>query len=220
VKAVYQYDDSNGWRSGRTLILKTDGSLWWCMLDGNDGSSWEAGMVLNKPIRIMDGAATAVAGGSLAYFVIKTDGSLWMFGGNFSGEAGNGNIDEWKYETFDELNSITGAVPVKVMDNVTKVSYGAGHVLALTKDAAAYAWGRNDYGQAGGVDLLPVLSPTKLADNAEDIGAAGTISYIVKTDATLWKCGRAQEGFDGDFSANPVLTQITDVYRFLDGNVS
>jgi len=47
-----------------------------------------------------------------------------MFGGNFNGEAGNGNTDEWNFETFNELNSITGA----------------GHVMALTKDgAAAYA---------------------------------------------------------------------------------
>ena len=218
VKDVYQFDDSDGWRSGRTLILKTDGSLWWCMLDGNDGNTFNEGMVLNKPIKIMDGVISA-AGSGLAYFAIKTDSSLWMFGGNFNGEAGNGTMDDWNYEKFDELQSITGATPIKVMDNVAKVSYGNGHVLALTNDGVAFAWGLNDFGQAGAKDLQPVLTPTKLADNVADIGASGSTSYIVKTDGTLWYCGRTQEGFDGRLSANPVLTQITDVYRYLDGNV-
>ena len=68
--------------------------------------------------------------------------------------------------------------------------------------------------------MLSVLTPTKLAYDAEYIGAGVTISYIVKTDGTLSRCGREQEGFNGDFYANPVLTQITDVYRFLDGNVN
>jgi len=221
VKDVYQYDDSSFWWYNRTLLLKTDDSLWWCRLDGSANQSFIDEQDLSKPVKIMDDVATAAAGGSLAYFVIKTDGSLWMFDGNFNGEAGNGTLEPWDSATFDELNSVIGTPPSKVMDNVAKVSYGNGQVLALTTDGIAYAWGINDYGQAGVADLSPVLTPVKLADNVADIGAAGETSYILKKDGTLWGCGRAwNEGPAGTFDSNPVLTQITDVYRFLDGKVN
>ena len=75
--------------------------------------------------------------------ILKEDGTVWTCGSNEWGQLGNGT-------------TISSNIPVQVkidsetyLTNVKKISAGYGHVIALTKDGRAYAWGLNTAGQLG-----------------------------------------------------------------------
>ena len=64
---------------------------------------------------------------------IKTDGSLWTWGGNARGQLGDGTT-EGRYE------------PVKIMDGVQSVSLGGTHSSAIKEDGSLWLWGNNKNG--------------------------------------------------------------------------
>jgi alpha-tubulin suppressor-like RCC1 family protein len=78
-----------------------------------------------------------VAGGHGHTLAVKSDGSLWAWGRNGSGQLGLG----------DHVNRST---PVRVGAAHGWVAVVGGHdSLALKKDGSLWAWGWNKYGQLG-----------------------------------------------------------------------
>lgn len=129
-----------------TAAVQADGSLWvW----GRDyyGQVGIGGKVNAKtqdhysypiqtvPVKVMDNVA-AVSCGVEYTAAVQTDGSLWMWGYNISGQLGNGTTKSSK-------------VPVQTLDNVSAVSCGTFHTIALRTDGTLWAWGRNSSGQLG-----------------------------------------------------------------------
>ena len=83
----------------------------------------------------MDSVA-AVSCGYNHTAVVKSDGSLWMWGDNHYGQLGNGSTER-------------SNIPVKVMDNIAAVSCGNDHTVAIKTDGSLWAWGSNKFGQLG-----------------------------------------------------------------------
>jgi alpha-tubulin suppressor-like RCC1 family protein len=71
----------------------------------------------------------ASAGGNHT-LALKTDGSLWAWGNNDSGQLGDGTIT-------------ARSTPVRVLDDVRAVAAGTRHTLALKTDGSLWAWGSN-----------------------------------------------------------------------------
>ena len=120
------------------VAIKTDGSLW-------AYAGYSAADTEHIPVKLMDNVAAITAGNS-GYAVLKNDGSLWTAGENKLGQLGNGTTTS-SYLEIDVTNFSQAFT--KVMDNVTAVSAGGDHVLAIKTDGSVWIWGSNASGQLG-----------------------------------------------------------------------
>ncbi len=85
----------------------------------------------------MPSGVTAIAAGSIHSLFIKSDGSLWAMGDNFSGELGDGTY-------------ITTNVPEQIVaGGVTAITAGAGFSLFIENDGNLRAMGDDDFGELG-----------------------------------------------------------------------
>lgn len=168
--------------------IKSDGSLWtWGNLykSGNtaDGSYTMAKQ--SVPQRFINSDIKAVSTGFMHNAVIKTDGTLWMWGRQYCGEFGN--------------NSTTGAAsPVQVMENVKDVSCGGQTTAIVKSDGTLWMVGRNDFGQLGDNSTITKKSPVKILTNVAQATAGWCSSFAVTTDGTLYAWGRNNQRQLGD----------------------
>lgn len=92
-----------------------------------------------------------------------------------------------------------------------KISVGGEHMLLLKSDGTVWAWGRNQYAQAGtGKSTSGV--PTKLEglSGVVDIAANGSNSLALKADGTVWAWGSRSWGITGPDGSNASTpTQVT-----------
>jgi len=95
--------------------------------------------------------------------ILKADGTVWMTGNEeIIGEPAQIKINKNTY-----------------LENVIKISAGANHVLALTKDGEVYAWGKNEAGQLG----IGNNENTTYATKVTGEGGASTLKRIVDITA-------------------------------------
>jgi alpha-tubulin suppressor-like RCC1 family protein len=78
-----------------SLFLKRDGSLWAMGYNadgelGNGTYITNAPYGTNQPQLVVASGVTAIAAGDLHSLFLKSDGSLWAFGGNSAGQLGDG----------------------------------------------------------------------------------------------------------------------------------
>ena len=166
-----------------TMAIKDDHSLWlWgqdIWFDSTTATNRDAGegsFYSNIPVRIMEN----VAAGAMSVnhsLVIKQDGSLWVWGYNYSGQLGTGN-----YDNVQE--------PINIMNNAISVSAEAGTSFAIQTDGSLLAWGGNRFGQLGTGDMKNRIEPAKIMENVASITTSATCSVAVKKDGSVWIWGK------------------------------
>jgi alpha-tubulin suppressor-like RCC1 family protein len=136
--------------------VKTDGTLWTWGWNGY-GMLGVTGIGSRSSPGTTDGGGTNWKQVSCGYnngAAIKTDGTLWMWGGNTRGQIGNGTRSD-----FTNYNS-----PITTAGGGTnwkEVSIGGyGNVFGLKTDGTLWSWGRDSYGSlaAGTSNVSRVIS--------------------------------------------------------------
>ena len=85
--------------------------------------------------------------------------------------------------------------------NVTQVSAGGGHTVAVKTDGTLWAWGNNSNGQLGDGDTTDQWSsPVQVGTDTHwaSVAAGFDHTVAVKTDGTLWAWGSNSNGQLGD----------------------
>lgn len=133
---------------------------------------------------------------------IKTDGSLWTWGINTSGQLGDGTTT---------LRSTPGTT-AGGGTNWKQVSCGKTHMAAIKSDGSLWTWGGNAFGELGTNSTTSRSSPdTTVAGgfNWKQVFALGNNTSAIKTDGTLWNWGYGASGFLGDNTTTDKSSPVT-----------
>jgi len=195
-----------------TLALKSDGSLWswgdntYGQL-GNGGHDSSAHPV---PVRVGTGNSwTAIACGWYHAEAVRSDGTLWSWGYNSSGQLGDGTTTER-----DAPLQITGCPGGDA--NWVAVAAGEAFTLGLKSNGSVWAWGSNGYGQLADGTTTSHSSPALITCINGDtdwvtVACGATFAAGLKSDGTLWVwgCGTHGQMADGSTGSHNTPVQVS-----------
>ena len=133
---------------------------------------------------------------------IKTDGTLWTWGINSSGQLGDNT-------------TTTRSTPVTTFaggTNWKQVACGQNHTSAIKTDGTLWTWGLNSYGQIGDTTITARPTPVTTflgGTNWKQVACGYSRTSAIKTDGTLWTWGRNSYGALGDNTSTQRLTPVT-----------
>ena len=131
-------------------------------------------------------------------YIIKSDNSLWYWGGALSrsGRLANATSQHRLY------------APTKIMDNVVSVSAGRGYTMAIRTDGGLYSWGWNMFGQLGDGTTIDRHTPVRIKENVVSVSAGNSHTAAILTDGSLWTWG---SNFAGNIGNGTVIAQYTPI---------
>jgi len=175
------------------LVLAPDGSLW-CW--GGEERGWPVlgqGKTSFSPDLIRIGLETnwvRISAGSDHNLALKSDGTVWSWGGNYKGQLGPG---------LDPTGMATNRIvplektPVRRLAGNDWVQIIAGYAASfgLKRDGTLWAWGLNNFGQLGIGSLISSILPVQVgnATNWIKICEGGVSAAGIQSDGSLWIWG-------------------------------
>jgi alpha-tubulin suppressor-like RCC1 family protein len=182
-----------------TLALKTDGTVWaWGrnfygeLGDGTTVQRMTPVQVTGpRGAGVLSGVAAVAANSSEHSVALKTDGTVWSWGLNSSGQLGDGTTKQR-----------TSPVQAGTLTGITAIAAGNATTLALKNDGTVWAWGSNQWGQVGDGTTTDRKDPTQVkgtngAGFLTGVVAIGTgygTSFAVTNDGRAWSWGRNARG--------------------------
>ena len=144
-----------------------------------NGELWMWSEVQRQP-KLIGKGYLRVAVGMYHTVAIKTDGSLWGWGSNLSGQLGGENIPDDR--------------PIRMGEGFVDVAANHDFSLAIRKDGTLWSWGGAQRSAKG--ELLETRKPKpRLIGKSFVSVSAGDASFAaLKNDGTLWMWGRDHDG--------------------------
>ena len=159
-----------------------------------------------------NGEYKTIAAGWNHSLAIKEDGSLYVWGNNFSGAVGVGTATSTR-------------VPLKIMDDIISIAAGGSFSLAVKADGSLWAWGDNSFGQIGDGTVTTHVwdeifsgwtmgddnnksRPVNIMDHVVTVAAGYGHSLAIKKDGSLWAWGWNRSGQIGDGTTIDKITPV------------
>ena len=160
--------------NSRIAALQGDGVTWWQWIPG-------ATPELQTPV----GNLIALAATDGHTLLLKADRSVLSAGANQVGQLGNGTTAS---SAFDPQVSF---LPVVGLSNITAVSVGESHSLALDASGSVWAWGDDGHGQLGRGAALAATVATVVPglSNIAQVSAGWQTSGAVDQSGNVWTWG-------------------------------
>jgi uncharacterized repeat protein (TIGR03803 family) len=204
-RTLVQAGTATSWRqvsagTDHAVGTRTDGTLWaWGR--NNNGQAGQGSLTTTQytsPTQI--GTATDwawVVAGANHCVAVKTDGTLWAWGLNSSGQIGQGST-----------STTATLAPTRIGTGTTWAQTGAAlhaggdFTLALQTNGTLWAWGANASGQIGDASTTTRSAPVQVgtATTWTRVIAGASFSGALRTDGTLWVWGTNVNGMLGDGS--------------------
>ena len=192
---------AGGWyHSG---AIKTDGTLWtWGLgTSGQLGDNTSASK--SSPVQTVSGGTNwkLLSAGSDHTMAIKTDGTLWNWGDNASGQLGDNSTTRRS----SPVQTVSGGTNWKSVDG--NHYYTAG----IKTDGTLWLWGSNSYGQLGDNSTTSRSSPVQTAaagTNWKSVACGLRATAAIKTNGQLWTWGL---GSDGSLGNNAITHRSSPV---------
>lgn len=123
----------------------------------------------------------AAAGYNHSFFV-KTDGTVWGYGSNNSGQLGNGNFSTSALLTAKQVIGIT---------DCTEIDAGYDHSIFLRSDGTVWGSGKGTSGQLGETISDVTNIPIQIVgiEGVSKIAVGGHHNIFLKNDGSVWGCG-------------------------------
>ncbi|MDQ0059947.1 RCC1 domain-containing protein [Paenibacillus harenae] len=196
------------------LAVKSDGTVWawgwnihgvlgdgrWNIHDAAVGEGSMNGS--SSPVQVQGlGSVVDVAAGHLHSLALKSDGTVWAWGNNDSGQhgvPGGLTFNDGPYTTTYRHTP----VQVQGLDSVSAIAAGYSHSLALNSNGTVWAWGSNSSGQLGDASTTTRYTPVQVTNlgSVTAIAAGSSHTLAVKSDGTVWAWGDNFSGELGDGS--------------------
>ena len=177
------------------MATRSDGTLWVWGNNGNGNLGQNNTTQRSSPVQI-PGTTWGTGEGSVfrgqpgaAQGAIKSDGTIWMWGGNGNGQLG--------------LNNATGySSPIQIGSDTTwssdymKACTNGTNSFAIKTDGTLWSWGGNGYGQLGQANNTQYSSPKQVGSDTtwKTVSTNKDAVLATKTDGTLWGWGLNEYG--------------------------
>ncbi|MCL2088900.1 MAG: Ig-like domain-containing protein [Oscillospiraceae bacterium] len=184
-----------------TAALKSDGTVWawgWNLyIQLGDGTYTD---FHTTPVQVSGlTEVTAISAGYYNTVALKSDGTVWAWGYNWSGQLGDGTTTE--HRTPVQVFGLTG---------VTAISAEYEHTIALKSDGTVWAWGGNSVGRLGDGTTTDRHTPVQVSGltGVTSISAGNRHTIALRSDGTVWTWGW---NYDGQIGDNTTTTRNTPV---------
>lgn len=154
--------------------------------------------VLAQPQAPAFPAVTSLWGGARHGIALKSDGTVWSWGINFSGMLGDGTVSSCGPYPFSGCTNerhipiqVHGAGNTGSLSSISAIMGGEQHNFALKSDGTVWAWGFNGFGQLGDGTHSDRYTPVQVSglSSATALGGRGYHSLAIRSDGTAWTWG-------------------------------
>ncbi len=187
-----------------TVAIKSDGTLWAWGFNFVDslGVGEVAGDIQTTPMQVgSDNTWQSVSAGQSHTAALKSDGTLWAWGGFAFGQT-------------DLILGISPSTPMQVgSDTWQSVSAGDLHTAAIHSNGTLWTWGMNSYGELGEGEVTDNIQKMPMqvgSDTWQSVSAGSHHTAAILSNGTLWAWGTNSYGelgvgeVTGDIQSTPM----------------